>query len=295
MLTTLSMSVLLVAVGCQVPVAPGGALAPSDSKGSPLRAQDSRAIEGQTIDLSRHFEGVEGCFVLRDVATGETLRYEPDRCAKRFPPCSTFKVPNAMIGLETGVITGPDHWMKWDGIERSIRSWNQDQDLRSATKNSAVWYFQNMARSVGPQRMTEALAALDYGNQDISGGIDRFWLGASLEISADEQVRFFQRLSLNELPFSPRSQSIARDLIIESKEPGNVLRGKTGSGYLEGQVRLGWFVGLLSRGERTWAFATRIEGGEGTWGGTARKITHAVFSDLELQGLIDRAPGIQES
>ena len=50
-------------------------------------------------------------------------------------------------------------------------------------KQSVVWYYQELARRVGPERMQKWVTAFRYGNEDISGGIDRFWLESALRIS----------------------------------------------------------------------------------------------------------------
>ena len=62
--------------------------------------------QNKTLDLSSHFEpyDVVGAFVLYDAGTDTYTRYNPARCAQQFIPASTFKILNAMIALETGVI-----------------------------------------------------------------------------------------------------------------------------------------------------------------------------------------------
>ena len=37
----------------------------------------------------------------------------------------------------------------------TIEAWNRDHDLRSAIRDSVVWYYQELARRVGPQRMQQ--------------------------------------------------------------------------------------------------------------------------------------------
>src|SRR5262245_59178907 len=86
------------------------------------------AAKSEPVDLSKHFAGTrERCFVLLDLKAGTALRYNAEQCAKRLPPCSTFKIPNSMIGLETGVIRDLDHVFRWDGKKRWREAWNQDQ------------------------------------------------------------------------------------------------------------------------------------------------------------------------
>ena len=101
-------------------------------------------------DLGAHFPGFRAAFVLRDVTGGRTVRHDPARAGTRTGPCSTFKIPNSLIGLETGVIKDASYVLKWDGVRRPREEWNRDHDLRSAMRYSVVWYYQELARRVGP-------------------------------------------------------------------------------------------------------------------------------------------------
>ena len=67
-----------------------------------------------------------------------------------------------------------------------------------------------------------------YGNQDICGWIDVFWLRGGLRISADEQIDFLRRLESGDLPFSDRVMSIVRRIMQTEAGEGYVIRSKTG-------------------------------------------------------------------
>ncbi len=177
------------------------------------------------------------------------MRHGAAQAATRTSPCSTFKIPNSLIGLETGVIPDASFVLPWDGVRRSREGWNRDHDLRSAMKQSVVWYYQELARRVGPDRMQKWVSALRYGNEDISGGIDRFWLESSLRISPDEQVDFLGRLHAGELPVSPRSIAIVKEILLQDAPgPGIVYRGKTGSCQDPGAPQPhGWWVGSVEK------------------------------------------------
>jgi len=213
-------------------------------------------------DLGHHFPGFRSSFVLRDVAGGRTVRHDAPMARARTSPCSTFKIPNSLIGLETGVIPDASFVLKWDGVRRPREEWNRDHDLRSALKHSVVWYYQKLARRVGPERMQQWVSALRYGNEDISGGIDRFWLGPSLRISPDEQVDFLARLHAGQLPVSARSLAIVKDILVQDQPgPGIVYRGKTGSCQDPGASDPhGWWVGSVEQEGRLHLFAALIEG-----------------------------------
>ena len=245
-----------------------------------------RADPPQTreTDLGRYFAGYRGCFVLLDVSGNTVTRYNAEGCDARHPPCSTFKVPNSLIGLETGVVPDADTVVKWDGVKRYAPAWNRDQTLRSAVANSALWYFQEVARRVGEARMRQFLGAIGYGNQDTSGGIDAFWLNSTLTISANEQVEFLRKLAADELPFSRRTTDIVKDVMILKQTDAYILRGKTGTGGTDDRSRatLGWFVGYLTCGERVYVFATNIQADDRATGREAREIAEKILTDMKL-------------
>ena len=208
-------------------------------------------------DLSAHFPGVSGAFVLCDSAGTECLKYNPEQCARRFSPASTFKILNSLIGLETGVIPDKNFVIPWDSVVRSMPEWNRDHDLQSAIKYSVVWYYQELARRVGEKRMLEFVEKAGYGNMDISGGIDRFWLGSSLSISADEQVNFLKRLLRGDLPFSRRSMDLVNGIIPSEIVDSCVVHGKTGLADQAGQA-IGWYVGYVEKPGNTLFFALNM-------------------------------------
>ena len=228
----------------------------------------------EVVDLSKHFaETRGGCFVLLDLKTGATLRYKPERSRIRLSPCSTFKIPNSMMGLETGVVKDPDHVFKWDGVPRSRQPWNQDHTLRSAVRESVVWYFQELAKQVGAQRMQKLVDGMNYGNRDLSAGVTKFWLESTLLISADEQVICLRRLMRDELPLSKRSMELGRAVIVLDDQNGTVFRGKTGSGS-----NLGWFVGAVTGPRSEVVFAANASG-MGVNGPSVRKIVEGILAE----------------
>lgn len=202
--------------------------------------------------------GVEGTFVLHRLGSNEFRTNDRDRAETRFLPASTFKIFNALVALETGVIADEHTTFSWDGVERRIPQWNQDHDLASAIRVSAVWYFQELARRIGRERMQHWIDTVGYGNRDISGALDSFWLTADIRISPLEQVHFLERLHRNDLPFSKRSLDMVKRILILEETPQHTLRGKTGWGDV-GDKGVGWFVGYLQRGDDVWIFANNID------------------------------------
>jgi beta-lactamase class D len=102
---------------------------------------------------------------------------------------------------------------------------------------------------------------LDYGNRDISGKIDFFWLGGALRITPLQQIDFLRRLEDGKLPIHEHTLDVVRDVITLDVTPEYVLRGKTGSaGPPEQASEIGWFVGYVELGERRVFFATVLDG-----------------------------------
>jgi beta-lactamase class D len=233
------------------------------------RAQAGAAREASAADLEPFFKQFPGgAIVLYDLKRDRYLRYNEARCREQFSPFSTFKIPNSLIGLDTGVIADAEFAMKWDekkypAFNRDtlpFSAWWQEHTLRTAFQRSVVWYYRELALKVGEKRMKEYVRKLRYGNGDASGPLNGFWLGSSLRISADEQVDFLKRFYRGELPVSKRSAAILKEVMTLEETPDYRLSGKTGGGPLGEGRYLGWFVGYVETKGNTYFFATEIEG-----------------------------------
>ncbi|MHB8905033.1 MAG: class D beta-lactamase [Melioribacteraceae bacterium] len=215
--------------------------------------------KNDSLAIEKIFDGHTGAFVLFNMQSKEYLRYNRARCAKRFLPASTFKIPNSLIGLETGVIPNENFVIKWNGIKHRNEEWNKDHTLATAIKFSVVPYYQELARRVGRDRFSGYLERIGYGNKTIGEEIDTFWLDNSLKISADEQIDFLKRFYEYKLPFSERSINIVKKILPEEKYPNSLLKFKTGAGTKEDGKWLGWIVGYAEKKSNVYLFALNIE------------------------------------
>ena len=220
-----------------------------------------------------------------------SIEVGPKQCQQALSPCSTFKIPNALIGLQTGVVSGPGDLKKWDGTERQRAVSNKDHTLQTAISESIPWYFQELALDVGEQRMAQWLERLDYGNQDISGGIDRFWLGSSLKINAHGQMEQIRKLWHGTLPFDSQYQEQLRDMLLLDSGLDGTLHGKTGScpgADDQDPPDHGWFIGWVdwntssARQPYTTFFVVNITGTR-AWGSEAKKIALQILQDLKTE------------
>jgi len=224
----------------------------------------STSIQSQTVEIRDDFKqfydvyNVEGLFILYDQKDNKYIEYNQSQLKQEFTPASTFKICNSLIGLETGVIKDENYIIKWDSVKRRIPAWNQDQDLKSAFKNSTIWYYQELARRVGGKRMKYWLDKADYGNADTSGGIDKFWLTGGLRITPEQQIDFLIRLHDNKLPFSQRSIDIVKSIMIAKDTLGYVVRAKTGWG-VQNELNVGWYVGYVEINDNVYYFANCVQ------------------------------------
>lgn len=264
-----------------------------------------KVVVERVVKLDKFFHGInpeDATFVLLNAGSGEIARYNPARASKRFLPASTFKIPNSLIALETGVASGSQHTIKFDSAKHRrpggfwAKAWSQDHTLRSAINNSVVWYYQELAREIGPERMKQYLSRFDYGNQNMEGGIDRFWLDGGLRISPDEQVQFLRRIYYGELGLSKQTTQVIKDILLLEETPAYRLSGKTGTADVTPTRELAWLVGYVERNGNIWFYALNVEGEQvwEQWGPPARRLT-LLRSLLRESGVIPDEVGDRPS
>ena len=227
---------------------------------------------GQKIDsinLKSYYGDFVGGFSIYDLKTDNYIQYNPEHCKKRYSPCSTFKIPNSLIGLETGVIPDTGFIIKYDSklhpmdsfllANEPFKYWYQDLSLKRAIKYSCVWYYQELARRVGQERMRKMVNDLDYGNKDISSGLDTYWLCGSIQISINEQIDFLKRLYLHKLQgFSDKNIDAVKSIMLYETATDYKLYGKTGGGDCWDNKVIGWYVGFVETESGTKIFAMNI-------------------------------------
>jgi beta-lactamase class D len=242
------------------------------------------ASAAETISVPqwrRHFDakGVQGTFVLFEPMENRYRVLDIPRAQRRFIPASTFKIANALIGLEVGSISDENEVFHWDGKPKPIAAWERDHTLESGMRESVVWMFQEIARRTGRARMKEWLERLDYGNRDMSGGIDLFWLQGGLRIGAMEQVAFLHRLAEGRLPATQRAQRLVRNALVAEKTRDYTLYAKTGT-MPGGREPVMWWVGWVERKGRPQAyFAMNLTPGAKTSHAERMEIGRAILRD----------------
>lgn len=214
---------------------------------------DSPVIEKLFSDA-----GVAGTFVLYDVAEDKLVGFDRTRAETRFIPASTFKVPHTLIGLAEGVITDVDQVLPYGGEPQPYPSWEQDMSLRDALPISNVPVYKGLARRITLERMTENIALMGYGNQEIGTEVDNFWLIGPLKISAVEQVLFLADLAQNNLPYPVYLQEQVRDITLVEQGKDWALHAK--SGWTDApDPEIGWWIGWVVKQDKVYGFAVNID------------------------------------
>ena len=200
-----------------------------------------------------------GTFVLFDRGADTMFVWDKARAEKRFTPASTFKIANSLIGLDVGAVKNVDEVLPYGGKPQWIKAWEHDMNLRDAIKISNVPIYQELARRIGLERMRDGVKRLAYGNMEIGGVVDRFWLDGPLKISAIEQTEFLSRLVDGKLPVSAEVASAVKEITLVEKNEHYELHGKAGWLFNKTEPQLGWWVGWIERDGKIYPFALNID------------------------------------
>jgi beta-lactamase class D len=240
------------------------------------------------------------CVVVAALDGPETVVGGAD-CSHRTLPASTFKVPHALIALQTKVVT-PETVIRWDGVKRDYAVWNSDQTLESAIRMSAVWVFQQFATAIGRDRELESLRTFRYGSARFDREVTDFWLNGDLLISPIEEVAFLRRMFSYDLPVDrAHIDTVKADMTMPRGKFVNaagvhdfalrwpsdtIVRVKSGNGTVNGE-QVSWLVGALETGGRQVVFASRARAAAGRLGTTSG-------ADLALRVLNALGPAAAE-
>jgi beta-lactamase class D len=212
------------------------------------------------------------CFLVAGPGTPTPLVSNADECGLPTSPASTFKIPHALIALETGVIT-PETVFRWDGTAHEFPSWRTDHTLASAIRASVLPFFRNTSRLIGKARMASRLLALAYAGDAFEGTGD-FWVNGDLAVSPREQLAFLQRFFDGKLPASTAHLAVVGEALrmpagqvllaggpqpFVLDRPDLVVRAKTGNTRVNGE-RVSWLVGAVEAEGARYTFVARARG-----------------------------------
>ena len=183
------------------------------------------------IVLCIHAFSAEENFLLINGMTDEVVTELGPNVHKQMSPCSTFKIPLSLIGYDAGVLEDETHptWDFQEGYDGWLVSWRAPQSPLSWMKYSCVWFSRVLAGKLGEERFQGYLDLFDYGNKDMSGGLQTAWINSSIAISPREQATFLQRVLLGKIALSPDAVSNTKEILfLGTLQDGSKLYGKTG-------------------------------------------------------------------
>ena len=233
-------------------------------------------------DLSSYFKNYEGSFVLFDSNRDSWIVYDMEHATHRISPDSTYKIYDALWGLEENIITPQNSLLMWNGKNYPFETWNSNQTLQSAMTSSVNWYFQAIDEQLASTNIRNYIQQIGYGNENVSGRLSTYWLESSLKISPVEQVKLLTKLQNNSLGFSSENINAVKDAICLSSSDAGTFYGKTGTGRVDGQDVNGWFIGYIETVDNTYFFATNIGADSDATGGNATEITMSILSDMNI-------------
>ena len=200
-------------------------------------------------------------FILINNNTGNVVLELGPNVNERVTPCSSFKIALSLMGYDAKILQDNENpiWNFQEGYVDYIDSWKTAQTPQSWIKNSCVWYSQILTSQLGIEKVQDYLRLLEYGNQDISGGLTSAWLSSSLKISPKEQLKFLQKMFQPDSSLSNNAIKTTKSLLfIGDLSEGWKLFGKTGFGNNH-NLEIGWFVGWLEKEETVYIFAYNMQ------------------------------------
>jgi beta-lactamase class D len=202
---------------------------------------------------------VAGTILLHDLQRNTWVAGRAERVDRALLPASTFKILSSMALLEGGVLATKKGVIPWDSVVRDRAETNRDLTLEEAFRLSSLAHFQVGVRRLPPGFLRRFLDDVGYGNRDMTGEPDHFWIDGGLRISPRQQVALLKRLFRNALPVSPRTTQVVKEMMAIEETPAYVLRAKTGLTTVPDPGSIGWWVGWVERGTRVTFFATVLE------------------------------------
>lgn len=228
---------------------------------------------------------VEGSILIYNQNENTYSGYNLERCNIGFGPASTFKIPNTLIALESGIAT-VETVFAWNGEKRTFPTWEKDMTIEEAFKVSAVPVYQEIARRIGIEKMKYYTQLFHYGNLDIDAeNIDKFWLEGESNITQYQQVYFLQKLYNLQLPISENTMKLVKEIMLYETKDNYKISAKTGWAVRQNES-VTWLVGYVETNNNVYIFATNVAPNKdtdlNTFGQVRIELTKDVFKELKI-------------
>ncbi|AMX20870.1 OXA-24 family carbapenem-hydrolyzing class D beta-lactamase OXA-72 [Acinetobacter baumannii] len=250
------------------------------------KSEDNFHISSQQHEkaIKSYFDEAQtqGVIIIKEGKNLSTYGNALARANKEYVPASTFKMLNALIGLENHKAT-TNEIFKWDGKKRTYPMWEKDMTLGEAMALSAVPVYQELARRTGLELMQKEVKRVNFGNTNIGTQVDNFWLVGPLKITPVQEVNFADDLAHNRLPFKLETQEEVKKMLLIKEVNGSKIYAKSGWG-MDVTPQVGWLTGWVEQANgKKIPFSLNLEMKEGMSGSIRNEIT---YKSLENLGII---------
>ncbi|ENJ4737670.1 OXA-24 family carbapenem-hydrolyzing class D beta-lactamase [Acinetobacter baumannii] len=250
------------------------------------KSEDNFHISSQQHEkaIKSYFDEAQtqGVIIIKEGKNLSTYGNALARANKEYVPASTFKMLNALIGLENHKAT-TNEIFKWDGKKRTYPMWEKDMTLGEAMALSAVPVYQELARRTGLELMQKEVKRVNFGNTNIGTQVDNFWLVGPLKITPVQEVNFADDLAHNRLPFKLETQEEVKKMLLIKEVNGSKIYAKSGWG-MGVTPQVGWLTGWVEQANgKKIPFSLNLEMKEGKSGSIRNEIT---YKSLENLGII---------
>lgn len=203
------------------------------------------------------------------------------RAKHSYIPASTFKMLNALIGLQHHKVNATEIF-KWNGQKRSFAAWEKDMTLGQAMQASAVPVYQELARRIGLDLMQQEVHRVGFGNQNIGQQVDNFWLVGPLKITPEQEAKFAYQLATEQLPFDAAIQKQVKEMLFIERRGNTKLYAKSGWGT-DVHPQVGWYTGWVEQpnGQIT-AFVLNLEMHDTDDAGERKQLSLDILDKLGL-------------
>ena len=221
----------------------------------------------------------QAVFVTFDGSTWRQYGNDLKRAQTEYIPASTFKMLNALIGLQHAKVT-TNEIFKWNGEKRAFPTWEKDLTLGEAMQASAVPVYQELARRIGLALMQQEVKRLGFGNRNIGQQVDNFWLVGPLKITPEQEVQFAYQLATQTLPFDVVVQKQVKDMLYIESRGDAKLYAKSGWG-MDVEPQVGWYTGWVDDGHgKITAFSLNMQMAAGDDVAERKQLTLDVLDKL---------------
>jgi bla regulator protein blaR1 len=223
--------------------------------------QTTTAID--TIYLDTIFIEAPGTFVLYDLKNDDYRVYNIEKAKTPYAVHSTSKILWSIIGLEEGLIQNADEITKWDSIkypkmEGWPEGWAKDQNIVSALNGSVNWYYQELLGNMTPEMIEQYLNKLDYQPGFKVEKVHYFGLTFNIKKSAFEQIDFLKHLYFNDFGISDTTVKTVKKGLLVQQNSHYTLYAKTGLGPIDDNNAIGWYIGIIEKGNDLYFFACNV-------------------------------------